>query len=166
MTDEEDQRDPSNPGRRDYDDLAKKVTVYIDKTDHRLHRFFVGAIIAFSIIGLATSASLVGFSIVLNAQKDTADQLEKLVESNRQFAKDIQAERRDSIARSCKQQNARNKATKDALVAGSDEDQANAANEAARAEIRRRRDVTLALIDALAPAEDCKAAVEAAVKEG
>lgn len=151
-------------GRRDYDDLAEKVGLYTENTEKRLSRFFKGAIIALSIIGLATTGALVGFGIVLDAQQNTADQLEKLVDSNQKFAKDIQDQRRESIITGCRTQNARNEATKEALTSGSDQDIRNAPTEEAKDEVRRRRDVTLALIDALAPADNCEEAAKRAVK--
>lgn len=153
-------------GRRDYDDANAKLDAHIKENDARLRKFFIGALIAFSIIGLATTASLVGFGIVLREQQKTADQLATLVKQNQQFAIDIQKQRKDSIIESCTAQNARHDGSVKALVQGSDIDQENAPTEAARKEIRRRRDVTIALLDALAPVEDCKKKADAAVQGG
>lgn len=56
----------------------------------------------------------------------------------------------------CQNQNTRHDNAISALISGSNQDQLNAKTEEARAEIRRRRDVTITLIDAIAPKEaDC-----------
>lgn len=162
--DNEDKR--GSVGRREYDDANAKLDAHIQENDARLRRFFIGALIAFSIIGLACTGSLIGFGIVLHAQQQTADQLTELVEQNKQFTADIQKQRRSSIIEGCSTQNARHDGALKALTEGSDLDQKNAPDEATRAEIRRRRDVTIALLDALAPVEDCQAKAKAAVQGG
>lgn len=55
----------------------------------------------------------------------------------------------------CRNQNVRHDNAIYALIAGSNQDQLNAKTEETRAEIRRRRDVTVALIDAISPETDC-----------
>ena len=172
MTEEDDQR-KSSGGRREYDDPNKALNEHIVANDKRLTRFFRGAIIAFAFIGILTTVALVGFGVVLNEQQDTADKLEALVKSNqaltlqnKRFAEDIQQQRRDSIRDACVAQNKRHDGSVAALVKGSDEDQANAPNEDARKEIRRRRDVTIALLDALAPVQDCEKLVKESVQGG
>lgn len=162
MTD--DQR--GSEGRRDYDDANAALGRHIEQNDRRLRKFFIGAIVAFAIIGLACTASLIGFGVVLNDQQKTANQLAVLVTQNKKFADDIQKQRKDSIIEGCKAQNARHDGSVKALMEGSDIDQENAPDEKARVEIRRRRDVTIALLDALAPVEDCKAKAAEAVQGG
>lgn len=169
MTEEEDNRESS--GRRDYDDANKALGRHIEANDKRLRKFFTRALIVISVIGFFTAVSLVGFGIVLNEQQNTQDaqqktqeQLQVLVQQNKQTTADIQQQRKDSIRSSCEETNARYIGSRDALIKGSDEDQANAPNAAARKEIRRRRDVTLALLRALQPYKDCKAEVAKAVK--
>lgn len=156
------------PDRREntHEELMQAFENHIGRTEARLHRFFVRALVAIAVIGLACAVSLFGFGIVLHKQQNTADQLAVLVEQNKQFAIDIQEQRRDSILESCNTQNARHDGAINALMEGSDLDQKNAPNEAARAEIRRRRDVTIALLDALAPVEDCEEKAAEAVKGG
>lgn len=153
-------------GRRDYDDANAKLDAHIKENDARLRKFFVGALIAFSIIGLAVTAALIGFGIVLREQQNTADQLATLVKQNQQFAIDIQKQRKDSIIESCEAQNARHDGSVKALKAGSDIDIENAKTEAAKNEIARRRDVTIALLDALAPVENCEEKAAEAVQGG
>lgn len=65
-------------------------------------------------------------------------------------------ENNQRVERDCLNSNKRHDDSIRALRAGSDIDQKNAPTEAAKAEIRRRRDVTISLIDALSPkTEDC-----------
>lgn len=153
-------------GRREYDDANAALGRHIEQNDSRLRRFFVGAMIAFAIIGVACTVSLIGFGIVLNDQQNTANQLKVLVEQNKQFAIDIQEQRKNAIIETCTEQNARHDGSVDALRQGSDIDQKNAPNEKARKEIRRRRDVTIALLDALAPVQNCNALAKKAVQGG
>lgn len=160
----EDKRE--SEGRREYDDVNAALGRHIEQNNRRLRRFFIGAIIAFAIIGLACTAALIGFGIVLREQQKTADQLSTLVKQNQQFAIDIQKQRKDSIIESCTAQNARHDGSVEALKEGSDLDQQNAPTEAAKAEIRRRRDVTIALLDALAPVENCQQKAKEAVQGG
>lgn len=155
-----------SPGRREYDDANQALDAHIKANDARLRRFFIGAMVAFSIIGLACTVALIGFGVVLREQQKTSDQLAILVKQNQQFTIDIQKQRKDSIIEGCTAQNARHNASLKALMEGSGIDLENAPDEKARAEIRRRRDVTIALLDALAPVEDCKAKASEAVQGG
>lgn len=59
---------------------------------------------------------------------------------------------------SCERTNTRNINAIKALRTGAGEDIKNAPNEDAKTEIRRRRDVTISLINALAPVRNCKEA--------
>lgn len=144
----------SLPDRRDpgwYEDLVKELHMHADRLEQRLHRFFTGCLIAFSIIGVATSISLVGFATVLSQRDET-------------FAA-IQEQRRNFVRQDCLEQNARNAETKAALIVGSDADIRDAPSKAAADEVRRRRDVALGLIDALAPRRNCDQEADQAVKE-
>lgn len=177
MTEEEDKRDDVS-GRRHYDNPNAALDRHIktndarlEANDRRLKRFFIRALIAISIIGFFTAAGLAGFGIVLNEQQKTQDQLQVaqrqltvLVKQNKDTAAAIQKQRKDSIRSSCEETNARYIGSRDALIKGSDEDQANAPDAAARKEIRRRRDVTLALLKALQPFKNCDEEVAKAVK--
>ena len=61
----------------------------------------------------------------------------------------------EAIVRECQVTNQRHDDTYKSLVDAAAIDEDNAKTGAAKAEVRRRRDVTLALIDALAPKRDC-----------
>lgn len=158
--------DDDKERRKGYPELGEQLEKHADRLENRLHSFFTRALIVIAIIGFFTAVSLVGFGLVLNEQQNTQDQLKKLVVQNKKFANDIQQQRRDSIIDTCQAQNKRHDGSINALIKGSDEDQANAPNEAARKEIRRRRDVTIALLDALAPVEPCEEKADEAVKGG
>jgi hypothetical protein len=59
------------------------------------------------------------------------------------------------ITDACEKTNQRHDGAILALREGSNVDIANAPTEAAKSEVRRRRDVTIALIDAIAPKQPC-----------
>lgn len=155
------------PDRRKntYRALENKVDEYFDHIEARLSRFFTKALFIFATISLTSAFALLGFGIVLGNQRDTNDKLEDQVKANRRLGLAIQEQRRNFIFDSCREQNRRNRNTKRTLRLGADIDQRNAPLEA-RAEIRRRRNVTLGLIDALAPAENCKEQVKAGTRAG
>jgi hypothetical protein len=119
----------------------------------RLHAAYVAfarrVFVALTIITLAVVASLALAGL--------------LIQENRDRAKDIQSQRKTAILADCQAQNARHDGATNALIDGAGQDERNAPTEAAKAEIRRRRDVTLGLIDALAPKVDCVALVRRSV---
>ena len=63
----------------------------------------------------------------------------------------------------CEDGNTRHDNTSNKLIALAAEDEAQRKTEAGKAEVRRRRDVTLGLIDALAPHRDCDKVVETGI---
>jgi hypothetical protein len=141
------------PERRkeDYDKLDKKLDERFDKLTKRLADFIKQATIGIAIVGIACAVALTGYGFLLRAQHDTT-QL-------------IQDQRRAAILNSCTEQNERNAKTSQALIEGAALDISKRKTEAAKNEVRRRRDVTLGLINALAPKQDCGKLVAAAVKE-
>lgn len=162
----DDRRELALPDRRKntYEQLEERLDTHIGEIEKQFSRWFVRGLIAFAIIGIACAVSLVGFGIVLNEVSDTADQVQAQTAANKATAAQIQQQRQDSIKTECERTNKRHDGAESALVQGSNQDQANAKDAAARKEIRRRRDVTLALLDALAPHQDCEALVAEAVK--
>jgi len=130
------------PDRRKttYDDLAKRLDAHIANMEARFRRWLIRGLLAFAIIGLASAVGLVGFGLVLSAQNQRTLEL-------------------------CESTNARHDNAINALTIGSNLDQKNAPTEAAKAEIRRRRDVTISLIDAVSPKEaDCRNPVKVKVQ--
>lgn len=157
--------------RHGYKELEKKLNDHVKAIEARFRKRYKGMLIAFSIIGIACAVALAGFGYLLNKQGDQQEdlqnqqeQLERLSAANRDLVFDIQEQRKDSIRRACEESNKRNEDTSTALTVAAGEDIQNAPNMAAQEEIRRRRDVTLALIDLIAPKRDCDKAVEDAVK--
>lgn len=117
----------------------------------RFRFLFVRALVALGIIGFMSFVAILGFGIVLANQSGQAQ--------------DIQDQRRAATLDECRTTNRRHDGAVSALVAGSDKDQLDAPNEAVRKEIRRRRDVTIGLLDALAPHQDCESLVQKRVKK-
>jgi hypothetical protein len=152
MTDENRER------RKGYTDLE-------DRIDRRFHKRFRGMLLAFSIIGITSAIALAGFGILLQDQKDTADRLAILVKQNEEFSIEIQTQRQAAVLRSCQETNDRNRDTSARLNAAAAKDIASRDTEAEKNEVRRRRDVTLGLIDALVPLRDCQQIVKEAVQE-
>lgn len=134
MTDE--RRDLGFPDRRKntYESLEKRLDEHVNDITCRLEKWLKRGIIAFAIIGVTSMLGLVGFSVNLGSIKDA---------------------RKEFVRITCLDTNQRHDKTYEQLIALANADQARAPDEAAREEIRRRRDVTLALIDALAPKQDC-----------
>lgn len=175
MKEEENRRKLNLPDRRQhtYDELAKRLDEHIEKhekaleeqakehdkaikqyaqhSEDRLSRFFSKALIAFAVIGLISAGSLFGFGVVLQNQSEASD--------------DIQTQREESIRTACEDTNKRHDDTSAQLVMLADADEAKRKTEAGKAEVRRRRDVTLALIDAISPHQDCDKLVAESVKD-
>lgn len=132
------------PDRRKhtYAALEKRLDTHIDEIALHLRKWLRRGLFAFAIIGLACAAALFGFGYVVH---------------------DLRTTRANFTRDNCTATNSRHDNTYNALVAAAQTDQDNAPNEAAREEIRRRRDVTLALIDALAPHQNCTYLVKLSV---
>lgn len=103
---------------------------HVERIEGWLHMWCRRVLIGFAIIGLTSFVALAGFGYVLTQERQRVQEL-------------------------CEARNIRHDNAIIALKIGSDEDQAKAPNEAARAEIRRRRDVTISLIDNVQPKVDC-----------
>lgn len=115
--------------RRQGDELTGRRGGYAELKGELRH-FFVRIWGVLIVIGLTSAVALAGFGYLLYERGKDDKQV-------------------------CENQNTRHDNAIKALKIGSDLDQKNAPNEAARVEIRRRRDVTISLIDALTPKTDC-----------
>lgn len=153
MTEDEQPLDRRKSPRRkeEYDVLDKKIDKRFDALTARLARFIVKALVGFTVLGVACAVGLLGFGIVLHRQGSAAD--------------DIQQQRKEAIRRTCTEQNDRHDETYSKLIDAAKTDEDQRTTEAGKQEVRRRRDVTLALIDALAPHQNCDDMVNAATKE-
>lgn len=127
-------RNPNVPDRRKYtyEELVKRIDDHSAAVDNRLHRFFGKALAVFVIIGLTSAISLFGFSIVLKEFSDT---------------------RKEFIMTSCVAQNQRHDETfrkfRQASAKAIKRDPKHAK------EIRANIQDSLAIIEALAPKQDC-----------
>lgn len=57
-------------------ELKKELTAYAERIEGRLRKFYSRALGAFAIIGIASAVALVGFGIVLDAQKSTTETIQ------------------------------------------------------------------------------------------
>jgi len=76
-----------------HEELKVELTAHADRIETRLRRFYSRALGAFALIGIACAVALVGFGVVLDAQKSTTSA--------------IQNQRYDSILESCLDTNVR-----------------------------------------------------------
>lgn len=112
--------------------------------EQRFHRWFIIGLIAFTLIGLSTSAGLVGFAYVLNK---------------------VQENREEFIHSNCEATNARNKDTVDKLTELSNEAANKTTSEAEKKRIEQSLPGTIALINALSPVQNCDTLVKVASGE-
>lgn len=123
-----------NERRHSGDDLTGRRHGFAELKEE-LHHFFRRMFIVVAIIGITSTLGLVGYGFAL---------------------REIQQQRLEV----CRNNNSRHDNTYAKLIALSAVDEAERKTEAGKAEVRRRRDVTLGLIDALAPHIDCAKVVE------
>ncbi|MGG6496168.1 UNVERIFIED_CONTAM: hypothetical protein NY603_24950, partial [Bacteroidetes bacterium 56_B9] len=87
---------------------------------------------AFAIIGLTSFVAIVGYGLVLRSESKQNNE--------------IQDQRREYVRQECQDVNTRHKNSSESLIEKAGEDIKNAPTKEAKTEIKRRRDVTLALI--------------------
>lgn len=132
------------PDRRKntYEELEKKLDSHIEVIEKKFDRWFRRGLAIVALIGLCCAGALVGVYIVLGELTNT----------------------REEFTRSqCEAQNKHNTDTSGQLTVLAQIDEKKRKTEAGKTEVRRRRDVTLALIDALAPVRDCEYLVKLSV---
>lgn len=83
-----------------YKELKQSLEAQTEKTEGRLHRWLVMGLIAFAIIGLTSSAALVGFGILLKKQNH-------ITNAQSRVTGDIQRQRYTSLLDLCRDQNKR-----------------------------------------------------------
>jgi hypothetical protein len=134
------------PDRRKntYENLEKKLDHHLELIEARFERWFRRGLIAFAVTALCSGAALVGFWINLGEIKET---------------------RETYVRTSCEATNKRNSDTSGQLTALAQEDADQRKTQAGKDEVYRRRDVTLALIDALQPHQNCNYEVKLAEGE-
>ncbi len=123
--------------RRQGDDLTGRRGGY-SELKNELRHFFKRIWLVVIVIGATSTLALVGYGFALA---------------------EIQAQRLEV----CRDQNDRHDNTANKLIELAAQDEMQRKTEAGKAEVRRRRDVTLGLIDALSPHRDCSKVVETGI---
>lgn len=149
--------------RHGYSELEEKLDNHAQDLEDRLQRFITKALVGFAVIGLTSALSIFGFGLVLSEQAKTSDRLAELVIENKKTADAIQRQRETSIREDCQHTNKRHDDTFAKLILLSKQDENSRKTQAGKIEVRRRRDVTLGLIEALAPKQDCEKLVRNAL---
>lgn len=129
-----------------YRELEDRLNTHARSVSDRFHRWFVISLAAFSIIALSSAVALVGFGVLLKQQGNTTDE--------------IQQQRREFVQESCADQNHRHDDTAKKLIHAMNV--AIKRNPERRAEIRQSSQVSLGLIDALVPKQNCAQVVREA----
>jgi len=126
------------PDRRKhgYRELEVQVDSHFEKLATKMERFMSQATIAFAIIGITSAIAIFGFGFVLKEHRDITQR--------------IQEQRRNAIRTACQAQNSRHDTTI-----------AQLGNLGIRGV---EREVTVSLIDTLAPKENCEKLVDEQVK--
>lgn len=124
--------------RHNGDDLTGRRHGYAELKGE-LHHFFRRIWYIIILIGVTSTLGLVGYGFAL---------------------REIQQQRLEV----CMANNKRHDDTYKALTAAAADDEAKRKTEAGKTEVRRRRDVTLGLIDLLAPKIDCSKAVQTGLR--
>lgn len=123
-----------NERRQQGDDLTGRRGGY-RVLKGELHSFFRRIWVVVILIGVTSTLGLVGYGFAL---------------------REIQQQRTEV----CENQNLRNANSRQSLIQAAAEDIENAPTAAMKVEIARRRDVTLGLINAIAPLQDCDQVVQ------
>lgn len=131
---------PEPERRKGYQEIHKTVDERMLYLERQFKRWLTRGLAAFAIIGLTSTLALAGYGFVLREAAN--DRLE-----------------------ACENRNDRHDAAINALIVGSNTDIQNAPTQAAKDEIKRRRDVTIGIINGVAPKVDCKDPQQPTVEE-
>lgn len=131
-----------------YKELARKFDAHSAKIERRFHRWFVTGLIVFAFMGAACTAGLIGFSVLLSKQSH--------------FTQEIQHQRKTAIGAGCEDQNDRNATTITKLNEAVKNEEKKHKSLKAKMKVRNNAEVSIGLINALAPHQDCKQLVREA----
>lgn len=131
-----------------YNELKRNIKDMAQKNEDRLHRWLVRGLIAFGIVGLSSTAAIIGMAIVVHNQKNVTNS--------------IQAQRRNTILGNCQDQNRRHDRTLARLAKAEKDAEAKANTLQQRMKIRNGTEVSIGLIDSLAPHQNCERVVREA----
>lgn len=153
--------------RKGHQELVEKFDTHAsqveNKLERRLERFIKKALVGFAVIGFFTAIALFGFGLVLREQGESNQKVAALAKANADLVEDIQSQRATNIREDCESLNSRHDKTTAALIKGAKQDEDRRVSGVEKKEVRRRRDVTLGLIDALVPKENCNKKVRDAL---
>lgn len=133
--------------KEEYDALDKKIDQKFDVLTSRLSGFIAKALAGFVIIGITSTIALIGFALVLDHEGNNTDA--------------IQQQRKDSIERSCNDQNKRHDDTINAFDTVADA--AVKTNPSRAKEIRASVKANLLIINAVVPKQNCDLLVTSSV---
>lgn len=142
---------PPLPDRRrhGYEELEAKLDTHATEIKEQLATFIRRGLIAFGVIGVFTALALLGYGYLLRQQHATTDL--------------IQDQRRDSILRTCEDQNKRHGDTLKVLDKVIAKVLKSDPSETTKKQLAASRANNVLLINALAPKQDCATLVEEAV---
>lgn len=134
-----------------YRELEAKLDRHAVDIETRFHRWFIRGLVAFGLMALGVVLGLVGYGLVLGNQGDLLDRFK---ETRKEFVLD-----------SCKAQNKRHDTTVKRLVKAEKDEEIKHKSRRARMTIRNRAEVSIGLIDSLAPVQDCQKLAAVSVGE-
>lgn len=133
-----------------YNELKNKLQKVADTNEKRLHRWLIFGLLGFTIIGLTCTGALGGFGMLLGRQA--------------KVGQTIQQQRREAIGDNCRDQNHRHDRTLGRLAKAEKNAEKKAKTRKRKMQIRNRAEVSIGLIDTLAPHQNCKAVVRRATQ--
>jgi hypothetical protein len=132
-----------------YRELERKLNEHAQTIEDKFHRWFVRGLVAFAVIAVACVSALVGFGIV---QSNQGNLIQQVKNTRRSFVRD-----------SCRAQNKRHDKTQRILLRAAQRAEDKAPTLHSRMRIRNNTEVSIALIDALAPVQDCNRLAQVSV---
>lgn len=132
----------------DFEHLDEKIDDRFGVLTDRLAHFIKRAIVGFAIIGLTSALALAGYGYLLREQHKTTNE--------------IQQQRKETILRSCTEQNGRHNATIKVLDKVLSDTVKS--NPKLKAQVKDSRAQNLLLINALVPVQNCSQLVKAATE--
>lgn len=149
--------------RHGYQELEQKLEEHTEAIESRFQRFFIMALIAFSIIGLTSAGALVGYGVLLRQTSHQADEIQQQTTIIQRQTNIIQQQRRDSVRKTCQEQNERHKNTVKVFNGIFAKALKKATDPVQRAQLLSSRNANLLVINALAPHQNCDEVVRKAV---
>lgn len=131
-----------------YRELEAMLNKHAEAIETKFHRWFVRGLVAFGIMALGVAAGLVGYGVLLSRQGD-------LTTTQGQLLQQIKSTRKSFVRDSCLAQNKRHDRTVKKLIHAERKAEAQTSSPRVRMKIRNSVEVSIGLIDSLAPVQDC-----------